>query len=413
MNNVKEWRLPLVFPARKAPIVSAGSSNKKSSLNDVIARSLESSGLQQQAQGHGIGLVIANALSSAGLTSSVSAQPAANMAGLGNVRLHGVSGGLMRRAARPIDGEPVDAGQFLEGTFHNAAGTRNYKLYIPSGYATSTAAMPLVVMLHGCTQSPDDFAAGTQMNRLAERDGFLVLYPEQLANANGSNCWNWFRAQDQQRDTGEPSLIAGMAGQVVSAYRVDPARVFVAGLSAGAAMAVILGATWPDVFAAVGAHSGLAYGAAQDVASAFAAMKGGGAVAKGVGPSSARRPSRSPSWQARSRPPVPTIVFHGDQDHTVDARNGAEIVKQAIDAHDGGNLRKGECERAMHGSRHCSRIVHIDAAKRPVVEHWILHGAGHAWSGGDARGSYVDACGPSASVEMMRFFLSQGHAATV
>jgi poly(hydroxyalkanoate) depolymerase family esterase len=410
---VNEWRLPLAFPARKAPIASAGSSGDRSPLNDIIARSLESSGLRQQAQGHDIGLVIAKALSSAGLQSVAPELPSAHASCPEDLRLRGISGGQFRRQTRPTDGVSIDAGQFLEGSFQNAAGIRNYKLYAPSSYATGAATVPLVVMLHGCTQSPDDFAAGTQMNRLAERDGFLVLYPEQSANANGSNCWNWFRSQDQQREAGEPSLIAGMASQIVSTYRVDPARVYVAGLSAGAAMAVILGATYPDVFAAVGAHSGLAYGAAQDVASAFAAMKGGGTLAQDIGPSRARMPKRQSSHQARSRLPVPTIVFHGDQDHTVDARNGDAIAKQAIETHSGANLCAGECERALHGHRNCSRIVYTDAANRPVVEHWILHGAGHAWSGGDPRGSYVDARGPSASGEMMRFFLSQARAAAV
>ena len=410
MKSLNKWRLPLALPAHPTPSESAGTSNNRNSLHEIVARSLKPSCLQQQAQDQDIGQVIAKALSSAGLTSGALSQRAANIAGPGDVRLHGGFSGPPHRQTRPTKGESADAGQFLSGSFHNAAGTRNYKLYIPSNYATGTARVPLVVMLHGCTQSPDDFAAGTQMNRLAERDGFLVLYPEQSASANGSNCWNWFRSEDQQREIGEPSLIAGMASHIVSSYRVDPARVFVAGLSAGAAMAVILGVTYPEVFAAVGAHSGLPYGAATDVSSAFAAMKGGGLTQK-VGPSALRKPGRSSSQQSRSRPSVPTIVFHGDQDYTVDATNGAEIARQAIEAHGPANLRTSERESAMRGQRNCSRVVHTDAVNRPVVEHWIVHGGGHAWAGGDARGSYVDACGPSASAEMMRFFLSQGRAA--
>jgi poly(hydroxyalkanoate) depolymerase family esterase len=409
LNNVKKWRLPLVFPAGKTPIVPEGSSSHRSALKDLIARSMPSSGVQLP-RDHDIGRVIAKALSSAGLESTATASPSAFVGGPGSLYPQGNPGWTTRRQARAADGPCMEAGRFLSGAFQNPAGTRNYKLYIPSGYATGTTAMPLIVMLHGCTQSADDFAAGTQMNRLAEREGFLVLYPEQSANANGSNCWNWFRADDQQREQGEPSLLAGLTCRIVSTYRIDPARVFVAGLSAGAAMAVILGVTHPDVFAAVGAHSGLAYGAARDVPSACAAMKGGAAPTRKGATSGTRMRGGSRSRQASGRPAVPTIVFHGDGDRTVDCGNGAEIVHQAVEAHGGGLLQARE--RSLYGQRDCSRFVYGDRADRPVVEHWIVHGAGHAWSGGDARGSYVDASGPSASVEMLRFFLSQRPAAT-
>jgi poly(hydroxyalkanoate) depolymerase family esterase len=259
--------------------------------------------------------------------------------------------------------------------------------------------MPVVVMLHGCTQSPDDFATGTRMNALAEQHGFLVIYPAQAANANGSRCWNWFRAEDQSRESGEPSLIAGITREVISNYRVDERRVFVAGMSSGAAMAVILGETYPELFAAVGAHSGLPYGAAHDVASAFGAMKGSGrpvGMANLAAGPAARKP-RTSHW-------VPTIVFHGDCDSTVVASNGAAIAQAVVRR---ANESLQHIDNAALNGRTYSRTVYGNAAQQPIVEHWVLRGAGHAWSGGNPEGSFTDASGPDASAEMIRFFYSQ------
>jgi poly(hydroxyalkanoate) depolymerase family esterase len=295
-------------------------------------------------------------------------------------------------------------GQFVTRSYSNAAGARVYKLYIPKTY--SERRMPLVVMLHGCTQNPDDFAAGTRMNELADKHAFLVAYPAQSSNANGSNCWNWFNVGDQARDRGEPSLIAGITREVASNYRVDEQRIFVAGLSAGAAMAVILGATYPELFSGVGAHSGLPYGAADDVPSAFAAMRGGsGSTFRGRGLSSRTSAPRI----APTRAPR-TIVFHGDRDTTVHADNASEIVAQASAlgrAHTD-SAKETVQRRVSANGRECTVNTYRDSAKRPCIEQWILHGAGHAWSGGSSNGSYVDERGPDASAEMVRFFLAQG-----
>jgi poly(hydroxyalkanoate) depolymerase family esterase len=259
-------------------------------------------------------------------------------------------------------------------------------------------------MLHGCTQSADDFATGTQMNRLAQEHGFLVVYPEQAANANLSKCWNWFKAQDQVRDSGEPALIAGIVREVASRHDVDSRRIFVAGLSAGAAMAVVLGQAYPELFAGVGAHSGLAYASAHDIPSAMAAMKGGRSGLAGGGVPFTAAASRGVTAA------VPTIVFHGDRDHTVQHSNGVRIVDQANDAFmaggEGVESRSSTHRATAPGGRSYSRTVHADVNGTSLIESWTLHGAGHAWSGGHASGSYTDGSGPDASAEMIRFFFA-------
>jgi poly(hydroxyalkanoate) depolymerase family esterase len=263
---------------------------------------------------------------------------------------------------------------------------------------------PLIVMLHGCTQSPDDFAAGTRMNEMAEEHTCLVAYPAQVASANASKCWNWFSQDNQQRGQGEPALIAGITREVMAEYRIDQQRVYVAGLSAGGAAAAIMGATYPDLYAAIGVHSGLACGCASDLPSAFAAMRRGGASA---GSQTTRVSKKRHEQIGANQRAVPTIVFHGDQDKTVHPCNGDEVLTQ-FGAATADLQTTVESGRVPSGHSY-SRTRLCDASGHAVFENWVIHGAGHAWSGGSPAGSYTDLRGPDATREMFRFFREQAH----
>ncbi|CAN7673367.1 PHB depolymerase family esterase [Variovorax sp. LjRoot84] len=293
----------------------------------------------------------------------------------------------LRRAGLLGPAREAEPDQWLEGSFTHQHRGIAYKLFVPAKGAGRRR--PLLLMLHGCTQDPDDFAAGTQMNRLAAERGFLVLYPTQTKQHNAARCWNWFLPQHQQRERGEPALLAALTRSVMAEQAVDPARIYVAGLSAGGAMADILGRTHSELFAAVGVHSGLPIGAAKDLMSGLAAMKNGAAAAATAG---AVRP---------------TIVFHGDADETVHPRNGEEVATAALAAEaDAGRLQAHKTQGRSKQGRAYARRTYADAHGRIAVEHWLLHGAGHAWAGGSAEGSFTDPTGPDASAEMLRFFLS-------
>lgn len=300
--------------------------------------------------------------------------------------------GHLPGGSRPDDLAPED-GQFVERSFSNAAGARDYKLFVPS---PRPGPRPLVVMLHGCTQSPDDFAAGTRMNVLAEEDGIYVVYPRQSGRANAQKCWNWFEPSDQGREMGETGIIAGIVRAVSTEHPIDPARVYIAGLSAGGAAAANVARAYPDLFAAVGVHSGLAAGCARDLPSALSAMR--------VGAPGSEAPGGAAGFGAGSVAQalrVPTIVFHGEGDGTVNPRNAEEVLAQA-----GAAGLTPQRERGSSDGHSYIRTRYADEAGRVQVESWSVQGAGHAWAGGSPEGSFTDPGGPNASRAMLDFFLS-------
>jgi poly(hydroxyalkanoate) depolymerase family esterase len=298
-------------------------------------------------------------------------------------------------------------GKFLSLSCTAPAGTRAYKLYIPSTYAGEPA--PLVVMLHGCTQTAASFAAGSLMNRTADRHGFLVAYPEQSTEENQGRCWNWFSPSHQARGGGEPASIAGAVGAVAEAedrWTVDPARVFVAGMSAGGAMAAAVAATYPDVFAAVAIHSGLAYGSARTLPAAMQAMRRGGPDPEAQGDAAFA------AMNAAARV-VPALVIHGTADAVVDPVNAEHAVRQwmATNRRAARGAYEPELDRPDAtvrddgaGALPFTRRTWLDAGGRIVQELIEVEGLGHAWSGGAAGGSYTDPRGPSASDEIHDFF---------
>lgn len=302
------------------------------------------------------------------------------------------------RGPGPADFEraPVQTapGRFISGTHSNSLGSRDYKLYIPATHCGQP--MPLIVMLHGCQQDPDDFAVGTRMNDWADAHGFLVAYPRQTFRSNGANCWNWYEPAQQKRSGQEPSLVAGIVKAIGREWAVAPEQVFVAGLSAGAAMAVILGQTYPALFAGVAAHSGLPRGAAQDVGSAFAAMQGRGCA-------SATLP------YARSGKAVRTLIVHGDADRTVQVGNGHAIAQQVVQAFSRNKTpllaRTGATD--IFNDNKATRTDYVAPTGQVMVRECIVKGGVHAWYGGCTAGSFTQATGPDSSGEIVRFFLNQ------
>lgn len=304
-----------------------------------------------------------------------------------------------KQAKARVPTVPELPGSFDNVAMEHAGVNQSYRLYVPQS-AASGKPMPLVLMLHGCTQNPEDFANGTGMNQAAAEAGALVLYPAQLRNANPNACWNWFTPEHQQRDGGEPDMLVEMVRDVMARHPVDPQRIYVTGLSAGGAMASLLGREYPELFAAVGVHSGLQAGAAHNMIGALSAMKTG---AKGLPKvAKAAKPGDVPAL----------IVFHGDADATVSPRNAEQLVENAVQQL-GSDAVKSEILQGQSpaGQAYTRTLFHApavqskDEANDVRIEQWTLHGAGHAWSGGAATGSHTDPRGVNATQEMLRFFL--------
>ncbi len=294
--------------------------------------------------------------------------------------LRDISRGGMPEQGNRTALQPADTAHFTLHQHRSAVGARDFMLFLPDPMPQEPC--PVVVMLHGCTQSPQDFADGTRMNTLAQAQGVIVVYPAQQSGANMNKCWNWFRPEDQQRDTGELAIVAAIARDVLSSHNADPTRVYVAGLSAGGAAAVLLGQAYPDVFAAIGVHSGLAAGAASDIPRAFAAMRSG-------------------AGGTATRHSIPTIVFHGTADTTVHIANAHFVADQA----QRGLIGKRSTTTAKSANGRSYDKANLSVAEgKTVGEVWLIKGAGHAWSGGSSDGSFTDPKGPDASAEMLRFF---------
>lgn len=260
-----------------------------------------------------------------------------------------------------------------------AANGLAYRLYVPT---RPQSPAPLLVALHGGTQDANTFATSTGLDEVAEREGVVVVYPEQSRSANAMGYWNWFRPGDQARDAGEPGQIAAVVREVSTAHEVDRDRVGVVGFSAGAAMAAVLAAVYPDVFCGAGVHSGLPHRAATDVGSAFAAMK-------------------SPPQSVADGGPVPLCVIHGDADPTVAPANADAVVRSGLLARQG--TREERTTGQVEGGRSWTRRRWSEDGGRVVVESWTVHGMTHDWSGGRAGASYADPTGPDASSLLVEF----------
>lgn len=307
---------------------------------------------------------------------------------------------LLLSSLIPLTSTTFAAGQFLSYSHNN----KSYKVYIPSSYQNGTQ-VPMVVMLHGCTQDPDQFAAGTKMNTIAERENFIVVYPDQPSTENQNKCWRWFLSGHQSRGYGDPAHIAGITQKVKQTFSIDSERVYVTGLSAGAAMSVIMGATYPDIFAAIGVGAGLEYKAATSELNAYSAMSGGGPDPNQQGTAAYQ------AMGAYARV-VPTIVFHGTSDYTVYPVNGHQVASQWAQtndlASDGENNIDDTPDETITGQvtggRSYTKYIYKDSTGKSIIEKYMIDGMGHAWSGGDVAGSYTDPKGPNASEMMWQFF---------
>lgn len=297
---------------------------------------------------------------------------------------------------------PQSRGRWIERSYGDEPERLRYRLYLPDR-PDGSGPPALVVMLHGCTQSAEDFAAGTRMHELAESEGFLLVLPEQRPDAHPQRCWNWYDPAHQRRDAGEPALIAGIAREVLAEHGADPDRVYVGGISAGGAMSLNVAAAYPDLFAAVGVHSGVGYAAAQDVEEALRVMREGP-------PEPAFRAEALRAAMGERARVLPLLAIHGSEDAVVDPVNSDALAAQWTLVmgwiRGGGPPPRLHQRRGEEGGRAFSQAVLSDPeGEGSIVEKWRVEGLGHAWSGGSPGGSYTDPAGPDASREMVRFFL--------
>ncbi len=331
----------------------------------------------------------------------------------------------------------MKAGQFGVGSMRGgptatSQSTLRYRLFVPENVHPEHPA-PLIVALHGCQQNARDFAIGTGLDEAVSRYGALALYPEQSKSANTSGCWNWFLPEHQTGQGGEPAAIVRLIQKVSGQHKIDANRIYVVGLSAGGAMAAILGEQNPDVFAGVGIMAGVALHASHDVASAFAAMSGNKKMqAKAPLPGSqalskmiaAKLPSlqgiskfmpqrqngfmqqpkiiASPALPASAYNRLRVMIWAGANDSTVAPANADELAHQyarLLGLNDAPTLQRS-------GERGATIAGWEDAAGTVRIELWTVEGMGHAWSGGRAQGSYTFPQGPDATRCMLSFFLS-------
>lgn len=303
------------------------------------------------------------------------------------------------------------AGEWVNGTASTATGKRNYKLWVPSGLI-KRRSVPLVMMPHGCMQQPEDLATISGMNTVADRNSFLVVYPEQPVEANPLRCWNWSDPKHQSRDIGEPALLAAVIKQVKASHSIDTDRTFVVGISAGAAMAVVMGVTYHEFFNGIGVCSGLEFKAGTSAAAGLAAMKQGGPDPKEQGLAAFKLMAEHLRGNSKRRMPV--IVFQGDADPYVNTLNAEQVIAQwartndYLDDRKSNNSVKSAPARTIEGTvpagHEYRRYVYRDRTGRLLMEKWIVNGLGHAWSGSPAAVPFGDPKGPNASEEIWRFF---------
>lgn len=302
----------------------------------------------------------------------------------------------------PAAADRAHPGHWVSGAFAGPAGSRQYTLYVPGNYDPVRKHM-LVVLLHGCTQDAADIARGTRIAEHADREGFLAVLPEQPASANAKKCWNWYDPAHQSRDAGEPSLIAGITEQVRRDYAVDEARIHLAGISAGAAMASIVAVAYPERYASIAIHSGLPWGAAHDVMTAL------GAMAKGIPDADALGIAALRAMGARARA-IPVLVVHGGSDAVLVPANGRQATRQwaVTDARALGvdSLTPRGDESGVANGYHWTRSSLADARGRVMIEQLTVQELGHAWSGGSRQGTFTDERGPDAMDAVVRFFLA-------